>query len=194
MNIKYFAFVLLAASAAVHADGGRIGLELESEKNNQTGITNHAVTLIPGWEFSEENFISRVELLVEKNRDMSADSDGVRAKENKLFLRIRHDGEFTDRIGYYVRGGVGRSSNNERNFNYAYVEPGVEYKFDKYWAWTVAYREINSIDGTPGKHVHKFYLGPSFDMDKNNEFEFRYVKGNGDQDVKAWLAEYVHKF
>ena len=191
MNIRYLPFVLLTASAAVHADGARIGLEFESEKNNETGITNHALTLAPGWQFPEENLISRVELLIERNRDVSAASD---AKETTLFLRIRHDGELTDSLGYYVRGGVGHSWNDERNFNFGYVEPGVEYKIGGGWELALAYRETNSIDGTPGERVHRFLVGPNFDLDKHNEFEFRYVKGNGDEDVRSWVVEYVYKF
>lgn len=194
MRNKYFAPMLFVVFTAARADGGRLGLEFESERNHQTGITNHALTIAPGWKFSEDHFVSTVELLVERNRDTSADSDGALAKENKLFLRIRHDGELTDKIGYYVRGGLGRSSNNERNFNYVYIEPGLEYEIDDHWAWTIAYREVDSIGNTSGQHVHKIYLGPSFDIDKNNELEFRYVKGNGDQDVKALVVEYVHKF
>lgn len=192
--MKYSALALLFVCGVAQAEGARIGLELESEKDNRSGIINHAVTLIPGWDFSEESPISRVELLLERNEDTIANSDGVTARENKFFVRVRHDGEFSDRLGYYVRGGIGRSNSNEQNFNFAYVEPGMEYKFGEHWAWTAAYREINSIDGTKGQHVGKIYIGPSFDMDKNNEFELRYVKGHGDKDVTSWVFEYVHKY
>lgn len=190
--MKYPALVLLVCCGVAQAEGARIGLELESEKDNRSGLTNHAITVIPGWEFSEGSLISRVELLVEHNRDTKADSSGVTARENKYFVRIRHDGELSDHIGYYVRGGIGHSDNNDQNFNFAYVEPGVEYKLDDHWAWTLAYREINSIDGTNGEHVGKLYVGPSFDMNKNNEFELRYVRGYGDQNVTSWVFEYVH--
>jgi hypothetical protein len=192
--MKYSALALLFVCGVAQAGGARIGLELESEKDNHSGFTNHAVTLIPGWEFSEESPISRVELLLEHNEDTKANSDGVTARENKFFIRVRHDGEFNERFGYYVRGGIGRSNNNERDYSFAYVEPGLEYKFGEHWAWTVAYREINSIDGTSGQHVGKVYIGPSFDMDKNNEFEWRYVRGHGDKDVTSWVFEYVHKY
>ena len=66
------------------------------------------------------------ELLIERNADNGADADGLIAKETKLFVRIRRDGDFTDTLGYYIRGGVGRSFNNQRNFSFAYLEPGLE--------------------------------------------------------------------
>jgi hypothetical protein len=192
--MKYRVIALLLISGVAHASGPLVGVELESEKDNKSGITNHALTIAPGWEFPEENLINRVELLIERNQDNRADSDGIRANENKLFVRIRHDGDITDNFGYYIRGGVGRSFNNQQNFNFAYIEPGIEYKFTQQWAWAAAFREINSIDGLGGQHVGKFITGPSFDLNKNNEFEVRYAKGNGDKDLTSWEFEYVHSY
>jgi hypothetical protein len=194
MKYKVIALALCVICGVARAEGPLVGLEFESEKNNKSGITNQAVDIVPGWEFSEKNLINRIELLIEGNKDTSADAEGVTAKENKLFVRIRHDGKFTDTLGYYIRGGVGRSFNNEGNFNYAYVEPGVEYEFADKWAWLVAVRDTNSIDGTSGHHVTQFRTGPTFDLDKSNELEFLYVKGTGDADLTSWVLEYVHKF
>lgn len=192
MKIKLLALLLICASA--HAEGPRLGVELESEKDNKSGMTNRSLTLIPGWDFSSDSLINRVELLVERNKDTSADSNGVTAKENKLFLRIRHDGDLAKNFAYYVRGGVGRAFNNEQSFNYAYIEPGLNYEFMPQWDWTVAYREINSIDSIGNKHVSKLITGPNYDLDNQNEFEVRYEKGNGDKDLTVWSLEYVHKF
>lgn len=192
--MKYLGLVVLFACGAAHADGARIGLEYESEKDNRTGIMNDAVTVKPGWEFSEDGLINLVELLIDRNQDANADSNGLRTRETKLFVRLRHNRKFNESIGYYIRGGVGRSINNQQNFNYAYIEPGLKYKFDEKWEWTLAFREITSIDGTDGQHVRKYITGPSFGLDKNNEIEFRYVRGYGDKDVKSWQIGYTHKF
>ena len=192
--MKYLGLAILFAYGAAHADGARIGLEYESERDNKTGMMNDAVTVKPGWEFSKESLINLVELLIDRNQDANADSDGLRARETKLFIRLRHNRNFNESIGYYVRGGVGRSINNQQNFNYAYVEPGLKYKFNEKWEWTLAFRKINSIDGTDGQRVRKYITGPSFGLDKNNELEFRYVKGYGDKDVKSWQVGYTHKF
>ena len=194
LRTAVFGMTLLLAYGLVHAEGFLVGLEYESEKDNRTGISNHALTVIPGWEFPETNFINRVEVLFERNRDTAADSDGILAKESKVFVRLRHDGELSERFGYYVRGGVGRSFNNERDFNFAYVEPGLELKINDKWEWVLAARETNAVDSASGQHVHEVRTGPNFDVDKNNEIEFRFVRGNGDKDTKSWLAEYVHRF
>ena len=193
-RIALFGLALLFVYGVVHAEGFLVGLEYESEKDNKSGISNHALTVIPGWEFPEANLINRVEVLFERNRDTAADSDGFRAKESKVFVRLRHDGELSEHFGYYVRGGMGRSYNNERDFNFAYVEPGLELKLNDKWEWVLAARETNAIDSTTGQHVHELRTGPNFDLDKKNEIEFRYAHGSGDKDTKSWLAEYVHRF
>jgi hypothetical protein len=194
MKYQAIAIALCLVCGVARAEGPLLGLEYESEKDNNSGIRNNAVDIIPGWEFSDKSLISRVELIIERNKDSGADADGELAKANKLFVRLRHDGDFTDTLGYYVRGGVGRSFNNERDFNYAYVEPGIEYKFAEKWAWAVAVRETNSIDSTSGQRLTQFRTGPSFDWDKNNELELVYIKGSGDENLTSWALEYVHKF
>jgi len=192
--MKYLGLVVLFAYGAARADGARIGLEYESEKDNKTGMMNDAVTVKPGWEFSKDSLINLVEFLIDHNQDANADSSGLRARETKLFVRLRHNRNFNDSLAYYIRGGVGRSINNQKNFNYAYIEPGLKYAFNEKWEWTLAFREINSIDGTGGQHVRKYITGPSFSFDKNNEIEFRYIKGYGDKDLKSWQVGYTHKF
>jgi hypothetical protein len=192
--LKCVALVISCACGVAHADGARIGLEYESEKDKKTGMMNNAFTLKPGWEFRKDSLINLVEVLIDRNQDADADSDGIRAKETKLFIRLRHSRNFTENIAYYVRGGVGRSMNNQDNFSYAYVEAGLKYELNRRWEWTLALREINSIDGTDGQRVTKVITGPSFSLDKNNELELRYVRGYRDKDVESWQIGYTHKF
>jgi len=192
--LKSLGLVILFAGGAACADGARIGLEYESEKDKTTGMMNHAFTLKPGWEFPKDSLINVVELLIDRNQDASADSDGIRARETKLFLRLRHNRKFDESVGYFIRGGAGRSINNQQNFNYAYIEAGLKYEINDRWEWTVALREINSIDGTSGQRVGKFITGPSFNLDNNNELEVRYVKGYRDKNVQSWQIGYTHRF
>jgi hypothetical protein len=192
--MRYHGLAVFVVCGVAHADGLRIGLEYEREKDNRSGIRSDAITVKPGWEFPKDRLINLVELSIERGRDADADSTGFRAHETKLFIRLRHNRKLNDSIGYYVRGGVGRSFNNQRDFSYAYVEPGLKFEFNDSWEWTVALREIDSIDGMPGQHVRKFITGPSYSLDKRNEIELRYVKGSGDKDTRAWSLGYVHKF
>jgi hypothetical protein len=192
--VKYLGLVVLLACGAAHADGARIGLEYESEKDNNTGVRNDSVTLKPGWEFSEDSLVNLVELLIERGRDAEADSSGVRARETKLFVRLRYNRNYNESIGYYIRGGVGRSFNDQQDFNYAYIEPGLKYRFNEKWEWLLGVREIDSIDGTDGQHVRKYITGPSYNLDKNNELELRYTKAHGDKDLESWQLGYTHRF
>jgi hypothetical protein len=192
--MRCFGLLLLFACGAAHAAGARIGLEYEREKDNRSGMSSNALTVETGWEFEKESLINLVELSVERSRDAEADSTGFRECETKVFFRLRHNRMLNDSVGYYVRGGVGRSFNNERNFSYAYIEPGLKFEFNDRWEWTAGLRAINSIDGTSGQRVRKFIAGPSYSLDKRNEIELRYLRGHGDKDVTSWSLGYTHKF
>src|SRR5688572_20113716 len=191
---KLASLLLLVACGAAHANGPRISLEYEAEKDRKTGVTNDALTLSPGWELPKDSPIDLVELLIDRNRDRHADSDGVRERETKLFVRVRHSGNISDNLGYYIRGGVGRSMNNQADFTYAYIETGLKYEISPRWEWTVGLREGNSIDGTDGERFGKFITGPSFSFDKNNEVELRYARAFRDKDARAWQIGYTHRF
>jgi hypothetical protein len=192
--VGFLVCALLFGWSAAHAEGARIGVEYEREKDRKTGVMNDAFTLKPGWEFPRSSLVNLVELLIDRNRDRNADSEGIRAKETKLFVRLRHSRSFTDNLAYYVRGGVGHSINNEDNFTYAYIEAGLKLEINPKWEWTAALREGNAIDGTDGERFGKFITGPSFSFDKNNEVEVRYVRAFRDKDARAWQIGYTHKF
>jgi len=192
--LRYLGLIALLACGAAQAEGLRIGLEYEFEKDRKTGMRSDAVGFEVGWEFSKDSLINRVELLLDHSRDRNADSDGFREKEAKVFVRLLHSRSFTDSLAYYVRGGVGSSLNNEDGFTYAYIEAGLKYEIGTRWEWTAGLREINAIDGTGGERVSKFITGPSFSFDKNNEVELRYVRAFRDKDARAWQLGYTHKF
>jgi hypothetical protein len=177
-----------------HAEGPRLAIELESEKDRNSGIRSYAVSAKPGWEFSRSSPVNLVELLIERSEDAERDEHGVRERETKLFLRARHVGNVTARASYYIRGGIGRNFNNERDFTYANIEPGLKYELTDRWEWTLAVRFIDAIDGTDGQRVRKYITGPSFAFDKANELELRYARGTGDKDLTSWSLGFTHRF
>lgn len=193
-RFKYAGVIALLAVAGAHAEGPRIGFEYESEKDKKSGVMNDAVKLKPGWEFSPGSFINLVELLIDHNRDRRPDFEGFRARENKLFIRLRHGRAIGHTVSYYIRGGVGRSMNNHQDFSYGYVEAGLKLEMTRRWDWTAALREGNSIDGTDGERFGNFITGPSFSLDKFNEVELRYVRGFRDKDTRAWEIGYTRRF
>ena len=192
--MRCFGLLSVFACSAVHAAGAVIGLEYEREKDKRSGVSSNAVTVETGWEFENDNIINRIELSVERSRDAEADTEGFRERETKVFLRLRHNRMLNDRIAYYVRGGVGRSFNNEHNFSYTYIEPGLKFALNGRWEWTAGLRAIKSIDGTSGQRVRKLITGPSYSLDKRNEIDLRYLRGRGDKDVTSWSLGYMHKF
>jgi hypothetical protein len=184
----------VCACASAYAEGPRLSLELETERDRRSGIRSYAVSAKPGWEFSRGSPINLVELLVERSEDAERDELGFRERETKLFLRIRHVGQLTAKATYYIRGGVGRNLNNERDFTYANVEPGLKYELTDRWEWSFGVRFTDAIDGTDGQRVRKYITGPSYAFDKANEVELRYARGSGDKDLTSWSIGLVHRF
>ena len=171
-----------------HADA-RIGFELESEKNRKNDVTNNSFTVAPGWQFSKDAPISRVEILLEGNQD----NKGAKEVETKIGVRVRKDFEIAGPFSGYVRALIGRSFVTGGGSNYAYLEPAVKYKLDDKWSFTTSYRMIQNYD-TDRTHVNKVRIGPNYDFDKHNWVELRYVRGYGDKDLSAFVFEYAYKF
>jgi hypothetical protein len=189
-----FAIMPLPFFGPATAEGLRLGVEYEFEKDRRSGIRNHEISLEPGWEFPKSSPIDLIELLIERNRDARADADGFRSRETKVFLRLRHTGELTRSSSYYVQGGAGRSFNNEKNFWYAYIEPGLTFELSERWEWMFGVRVGDSIDGTYGERVLKYIIGPSFAIDKRNEIEMRYFRARRDEDAWSVSIGYTHRF
>jgi hypothetical protein len=186
--------VFLCSSGLVSAASPRIGIEVERERDRRSGTINHALTLQPGLQLAKGSVIDRVELLIERNKDVEVPQGRDRESETKLFLRLRHSGKVTEALAYYLRGGVGRSFNSERNFSYGYLEPGLKYEFRERWEWTLGWRVIDALDAREGQRVYKLITGPSYSFDEQNEVEVRHIRGTGDKDVRAWSITYVRKF
>jgi hypothetical protein len=137
------AVVLLGACASAEAEGFRFEFEYESEHDRRTHQRAHAVSLKPGWQFPADHLINMVEFLVEREQGAHRDADGSRERETKFFLRLRHNGKLAESVSYYIRGGVGRSLGDGRNFTYAYVEPGVNYEINERWEWSAGLRHTS---------------------------------------------------
>jgi hypothetical protein len=185
--------VLCVSCGAASAEGFQIAGEYEYLRYSDTGISNRAFSIIPGWRFPDEQYLSRLELLLEGNQDDRADVHGSPYTETKAFVRLRHTGELTDQLGYYVRGGVGRSLNNVQDFNYGYIEPALEYSFNDAWDGVVGYRQTNALDGTPGQRLGEIRFGPDWNLTKHHTLEVRYVRGKGDVRETTWVLEYVYR-
>lgn len=215
--------LLLAVAASLptmaSADGllfggqPRLTFEFESEKNTAAygDTSNFAFSLFPGIQWKESDparplgFLTRAELMLEGNQDhlsfgtQKAGSDG-KTTEVKLGARVRADGSFNGTWGWFARALVGQSLNNERNFSYWYVEPALKTKFNSDWSWTTSYRIVRTFSrDARDADRNKFRLGPNYDIDKNNGFEFRYVWVNDPNNgnalrARAVIVEYIHRF
>lgn len=208
--------VLITSVFSVHAEtlfGGqpRIAFEYEQEKNTAAyGSTpNTAISVFPGIQWKGDarplGFINRAELMLEGNQDNQSwgtqQSGSVgKTTEAKVGIRIRTDGDFNDTWGYYVRGLVGQSFNNEQNFNFWYIEPALKTKFNDTWSWTTSYRVVRTFSHEANTaDRNKFRIGPNIDFDKNNALEIRYVlatdpNNNDKLRSRAAVLELVHKF
>lgn len=191
----------------------RITFEYEHEKNTDAyGSTpNTAVSIFPGiqWKGNARplGFITRAELMLEGNQDHGklGNSGTGNTTETKMGVRLRSDGEIAGRWGYYVRGLVGQSWNNEQNFTYWYIEPALKTDLGdvaKGLSWTTSYRVVRTFNRSEeykSADRNKIRFGPNYDFDSKNGVELRYVLAtdpNNDDKLRsrAFVAEYVHKF
>ena len=215
---KFLLTLSLFTAFAVQAEtlfGGqpRITFEYESETNTAAyGSTpNTAVSVFPGIQWKGDarplGFITRAELMLEGNQDHAKLGTGAtdNTTETKMGIRIRSDGDITGRWGYYVRGLIGQSWNNERNFSYWYIEPALKTDLGdvvKGLSWTTSYRVVRTFDRdsiTRTNDRNKVRFGPNYDFDPKNGMELRYVlardpNNNEELRSKAWVIEYIHKF
>ena len=60
------------------------------------------------------------------------------------------------------------------------------------------FTKYTAVDGTPGHDFNKFRIGPSFDLGKASEIEFRFVRNweasTGRHASDAYIVEFVQKF
>lgn len=206
-------FALTAQAETLLGGQPRVTLEYEHEKNTAAyGSTpNTAVSVFPGIQWKGDarplGFITRAELMLEGNQDHAKLGTGATGNttEVKMGVRLRSDGEIAGRWGYYVRGLVGQSWNNERNFSYWYVEPALKTDLGdvvKGLSWTTSYRVVRTFDRdsiTREADRNKFRIGPNYDWDAKNGVELRYVRASdpnnhGELRSKAVVVEYIHKF
>lgn len=195
--------LMLIASRSVYADttlyGGqpRIAIEFEHEEAPDHSEIANSVTLIPGIRWNN-GFINQVELLVQAEREKEKEN-GVWHKESgrKVAIRFRKDFQFTDNLRATARVLLGRALNESDDYTYAYFEPALKYKF-RYFDFTVGVRTVRAIDGSDGHDSNKVRLGPSFEINKHNEIEFRWVRSweanSGKHESDAYIIEYISKF
>lgn len=171
----------------------RIGIEVEHERAADKASHTNSLSLIPGLKW-EDGWINMAEILVQTEREI--DSEGHQT-EKKLGLRLRHDFDLLPNLKGVIRGLLGRAFSDREDFSYAYVEPAVKYRFDDF-EFAVGFRVVRAIDGTKGHDLNKFRLGPSIDLGRNDEVEFRWVRSwdadTGKQASDTYIVEYVHKY
>lgn len=195
--------LMLITSSSVYAEttlyGGqpRIAIEFEHEEAPDHSEIANSVTLIPGIRWNK-GFINQIELLVQAEREKEKE-DGVwhRESSRKVAIRIRKDFPLTDNLRATARALLGRALTEANDYTYVYFEPALKYKL-RYFDFTVGVRAVRAIDGSDGHDSNKIRLGPSFDINKNNEIEFRWVRSweaySGKHESDTYIVEYITKF
>lgn len=172
----------------------RLGVEYEYEKSADGRQRADAVTLIPGIKW-RSGWLTMTELLIETEQEREAGR--VTARAGKLGIRLRKDVALNERARLVLRGLLGRALNGNESYTYAYLEPSLKYAFDDL-EMMMGFRAVRAVDGTPGHDFNKFRVGPSFDLGKASEIEFRFVRSweasTGRHASDAYIVEFVHKF
>ena len=172
----------------------RLGIEYEYEKAADGRERADALTLIPGIKW-RSGWLTMTELLIETEQEREAGR--VTDRAGKLGIRLRKDFALNERTRLVLRGLLGRALNGNESYTYAYLEPSLKYAFDDL-EMMMGFRAVRSVDGTPGHDFNKFRVGPSFDLGKASEIEFRFVRNweasTGRHASDAYIVEFVQKF
>lgn len=194
------ALFLLFDPAGVHAaesEGGRprIGIEFEQKKAADHSGRSDSITLSPGIKW-DQGWLTMLELLLEAERERETGA-GARQTGGSAGVRVRKDIVLAPQLKGSLRGLLGRSFGGEDGFTYAYVEPALKYAFAAF-EFSVGYRMVRAVDGSRGHDLNKLRLGPSIDLDKNHELEFRWARSwdahGGQHASDAYSLELTRKF
>ena len=172
----------------------RLGIEYEHEKSADGRERADALTLIPGIKWCS-GWLTMTELLIETEQEREAGR--VTDRAGKLGIRLRKDFALNERTRLVLRGLLGRALDGNESYTYAYLEPSLKYAFDDL-EMMMGFRAVRAVDGTPGHDFNKFRIGPSFDLGKASEIEFRFVRNweasTGRHASDAYIVEFVQKF
>lgn len=192
-------FMSLASAALADSppavDGQfQLGIEYEYEKAADGRQRTDALTLVPGVKW-RSGWLTMTELLIETEQEREAGR--VSGRTSKLGVRLRKDFALDERTRLVLRGLLGQAFGGGEGYTYAYLEPSLRYAFDDVEVM-MGFRAVRSIDGSPGHDFNKFRIGPSFDLGRASEIEFRFVRnweaGTGRHASDAYIMEFVHKF
>lgn len=185
---------LLLTQSAVAESGYRLGFEYEAEKEKASGAWSDTGYIIPAFTIRDNALIDRVELLLGYSQPRAA-NEGAGA--SKAFgVRIHKNIPLADNVKAFVRAAVGHNymPKGAADFNWGYIEPGIEVKLNHTFGFAVSDRLQNSVDGTKGQRVNSVRVGPNIEFNEQNELELRYISTTGDYESDSVMAEYVLKF
>jgi hypothetical protein len=183
---------LLFGQSAIAGSGYGLGLEYEAEKEKASGAWSDTGYIIPSFAVNSV-LVDKVELLLGYTQNRAANSGSSSA----VGVRLRKNFELTHNVEGFVRAAVGHSymsANGAADYNWGYIEPGLEMKLSHVWGLAISDRIQNSIDGTRGMSTNAVRVGPNLEIDDDNEVEFRYISTTGDYESESYMAEYVMKF
>ncbi|MGB4347537.1 MAG: hypothetical protein WBJ21_14200 [Burkholderiaceae bacterium] len=168
--------------------------EFEQERAADHSGRSNSITLYPGIRW-QEGWINQAEFMLTRERE--AESDGTHTYANDFGFRLRKNVHFTEDFGGFVRGLIGRKSQSDSAYSYAYMEAALTYDTEPV-QWYAGFRFIRAIDGSSGHDVNRLRLGPGWDINEHHEVEMRWARG-WDAVTKAHLSdsveiEYTYKF
>lgn len=177
------------------AGKAKLGVEFEVEKGAGNAWRSRGLTLVPGVRL-DNRWISMVELLIEGAREHDQET-GERSTERKFGVRIRQEFPIAGDAKLVLRVLLGYAWQNEERYAHYYVEPSFRYSVGPL-EMMVGYRLAHGIDTGKAHDLHKFRVGPSFDLSEHSELEFRWARSwnlhSGQHVSDAYIVEYTQKF
>ena len=187
-----FLSLMISQSAMAESIYG-ISLEYEAEKEKLTGEWSDTGYIIPSFTLKNNSVLDKVEILLGYTQSRTKELGSSSA----LGVRLRKNIAFNDSAEGFVRAAIGHtyiSANGAVDYNWGYIEPGLELKLNHTFGLTISDRIQNSIDGTRGMSTNSIRIGPNIEIDDKSELELRYISTTGDYESSSYMAEYSVKF
>lgn len=181
--------LIVTQLANAQATGYSVGFEYEAEKEKATGVWSDTGFVIPAIAIEHNALLDKVELLLGYAKDRIGGPETT-----ALGLRLRKNIEINHQTEAFVRAAVGHDYVANADYNWGYIEPGIEFKLNHTLGLGLSDRLQNSIDGTSGKRTNSLRVGPNIEFNDDNELELRYIATTGDYDAESYMAEYILRF
>lgn len=98
-------------------------------------------------------------------------------------------------LGWFnIRGAVGERFDDNNDFSYYAIEPGVRFDLNKEWAIISSYRYRDAFENDKTEETHRVKFGAEYSLSKTTYLEVSAARSWGDAQFNTFQVGYGFKF